>query len=270
MEVLVGVAACSGSVLTPRFGVPCRRATTRPACQPGARPPARAERIASTSRPLRTSEPGDERVRVPHLPCVQLVPSPDRRCGYISETRSRTRLRDAWIVRQPLRAFDGVPRDPGSRRHASVGPRTGTRETNLSPAGCRLHLRRPRRAAPRFHPGIGHVISITNCPLGQVDRERGVIEAFWACACGAEPPPPRKARPFSRTKRPPAPSGSHQRSTLGTQLMLEVSRADSAAAIGIRADSRCGKAAAKSPEGRAPVRRGKSQREEFEQPVAAS
>jgi hypothetical protein len=49
-------------------------------------------------------KPGDERVRVPHLACPELVTSPDRRGRGGDELEDA--LREERVVRQPPRALD--------------------------------------------------------------------------------------------------------------------------------------------------------------------
>jgi hypothetical protein len=51
-------------------------------------------------------QPGNHRVRVPHLACPELVASPDR-SGYVVHQLKET-PRNIWVVCQPLRAADGL------------------------------------------------------------------------------------------------------------------------------------------------------------------
>ena len=54
-----------------------RRATSSPACQPGARPPAGGNRLGVY--PAARDHPGDHRVRVPHLARPEIIATPHRR-----------------------------------------------------------------------------------------------------------------------------------------------------------------------------------------------
>ena len=181
-----------------------RRATARPACQPGS---------ASTGRRLNRvdgeaaahEQPGDQGVRVPHLACSKLVASPDRRRHLRHEVESRWAHRDP---RSPAAGCRPPRRRLGSRRRASDGSRTGNAKRPAHPAADRAF-----RDDASLHP-----VSVTyrclldhELPLGHADHERGVVQ-IWLVASRAAPRLPRiRARSAARNDLRPLTEASRGR-----------------------------------------------------------
>ena len=97
-------------------------------------------------------DPGDHRVRVPHLPGVHLVAAPHR-AGCLRGELDQSPC-DVRVGRQAHRATNRDSRGRGSPRRASSAPRSGT-GAGARARGCRPGRSRRRRGGPRRRPGTG-------------------------------------------------------------------------------------------------------------------
>jgi hypothetical protein len=141
-------------------------------------------------------QPGDPRVRVPHLTCTELVATPDWRGNALSELKQTSRT--FRVVAQPDRALDRsamsgmtpsrrAPPQSSSPR-ASPGPRRADDPPSASRGERRLAERHPfgeqreqraflaRQTPRRPHPALGQARRARG---GRATRARGLRAQPW-------------------------------------------------------------------------------------------
>ena len=191
-----------------------RRATTRPARQPGARPPAGGlDRLGREAAAC--DQPGDHRVGVPHLARCELVATPDGRRDVGNEVEDSLRAHlDHLSVAADSRL---LRRRPGWLRHASGAPRSG-RSGSAPPSGFRPHLRQRRHAPGRCRRGRAPARS-RSVPPAPARRARSGRDRKAAVPRAALRPPRRRVRsaaPSGRPRRAGASRGRFRLPTLQT------------------------------------------------------
>jgi hypothetical protein len=133
--------------------------------------PSSRERDRLGSHPAARNQPGDHRVRVPHLAYVELVATPNRSRHGRHQGKKSMRLK--WIFAQSPRAFDRL----GDVWDDAVTPATDLVAKNPKAP-------RPARSDRAFRDDASlRTVGITNwslldheSPLGYVHHEPGVIE----------------------------------------------------------------------------------------------
>jgi hypothetical protein len=142
------------------FSASCRFANTMPACQPGGASVAREANRVDVELAAR-DQPGDERVRVPHLPGPQLVAPPDRRGHFRHQFEQPPCL--FGVLAQALRALDRL----GNVRDDAFAPATDLVAEEPEAAGCAdadrafrddpsLSACAPCRRLLNHKPALGH------------------------------------------------------------------------------------------------------------------
>ena len=154
--------------------------------------------IDSTSSPLRASEPGDGRVRVPHLAGAQLVAAPD---GRRHRRHQLEQAAGAAGIAPRRRGLSTASSTSGMSPRASGGSRTGRAGSGPGPVR-RPHPRR-RHHAPSLAPDRG--LLDHESPLGHAHLERRVVEV--AALSPLEP----SRRPLRRLCRSSAQSARRRR-----------------------------------------------------------
>jgi hypothetical protein len=118
-------------------------------------------------------QPGNHRVRVPHLACLELVSSPDRR-GHVAH-QIKEALRNIWVVCQPLRTVNGLVNvlNHAITPASYLVPKDAQRERPAA-ADCAFGDDAAQRpVSVRYRCLLDHKLS-----LWHSDHERGVVKVL--------------------------------------------------------------------------------------------
>ena len=145
-------------------------AATSPAPQPGARPPAWRPNGLSVET-ASGDHPGDDRVRVPHLPRADLVATPDEPRHMRDDGEDVPR--DALVLRESLRAVHSL----GDVRDVTAAPDPDLIAEQAEWSRPAVAHRTLSDHAPIGPAQVGFGRLLDDVPsLGQLDLEGGVVE----------------------------------------------------------------------------------------------